>query len=106
MLPNVLYRHAPVEAVIGCTLGIVLMFGIKEWTRRLSSKHYANVTGLPMELTIGIGVVILIDGLLLGIGFAAGAKQGALLAFALTREFISPGEKESDVADYRVGMAE
>jgi ZIP family zinc transporter len=91
LLPDVLHRHAPFEAVIGFTLGIVLMFGIKEWTRRLSSKKHTNAAGLPMGLIVGIGVDILIDGLLLGIGFAAGAKQGTLLAFALAGEFVSLG---------------
>ena len=90
LLPDVLHRHAPFEAVIGFTLGILLMFGIKEWTRRLSS-HHASAGKLPMGLIVGIGIDILIDGLLLGIGFAVGAKQGTLLAFALAGEFVSLG---------------
>lgn len=91
LLPDVLHRHAPLEAVIGFTLGIALMFGIKEWTRRLSAKSHASAGKLPMGLLVGIGVDVLIDGLLLGIGFAAGAKQGSLLAFALAGEFVSLG---------------
>lgn len=91
LLPDVLHRHAPLEAVIGFTLGIVLMFGIKEWTRKLSAQQHARAGNLPMGLIVGIGVDIFIDGLLLGIGFAAGAKQGTLLAFALAGEFTSLG---------------
>ena len=91
LLPDVLHRHAPFEAVIGFTFGIILMFGIKEWTRRLSSKHHASAGKLPMGLIVGIGIDILIDGLLLGIGFAVGSKQGTLLAFALAGEFVSLG---------------
>jgi len=91
LLPDVLHRHAPLEAVIGFTLGIVLMFSVKEWTRRLSSSRHASAGKLPMGLIVGIGIDILIDGLLLGIGFAVGAKQGTLLAFALAAEFVSLG---------------
>jgi len=46
---------------------------------------------LPMGLLTGVGIDILIDGLLLGIGFAAGAKEGLLLAVALTIEVLSLG---------------
>ena len=40
----------------------------------------------PVELVTAIGVDVLIDGLLVGIGFAVGAKQGLLLALAITVE--------------------
>ena len=40
---------------------------------------------------MAIGIDIFIDGLLLGIGFAAGAKEGTLLAIALTIELLSLG---------------
>ncbi len=46
---------------------------------------------LPWGLLVAIGIDILVDGLLLGIGFAAGAKEGALLAVALTIELLSLG---------------
>jgi ZIP family zinc transporter len=91
LLPDVLHRRAPFEVVIGFTLGILLMFGVKEWTRRLQSASHVSAAGLPLGLIVGIGVDILIDGLLLGIGFAAGAKQGTLLALALAGEFVSLG---------------
>src|SRR5512142_1771053 len=67
LLPDVLHRHAPFEAVIGFMLGIALMFGVKEWTHQLSLKRKASAGGLPMGLLVGIGVDVLIDGLLLGI---------------------------------------
>ncbi len=38
-----------------------------------------------------IGTDILVDGFLIGIGFAAGAKEGKLLTFALTVELLSLG---------------
>ena len=38
-----------------------------------------------------VGIDILIDGLVLGIGFAAGAKQGLLLTGALTLEVLFLG---------------
>ncbi len=38
-----------------------------------------------------VGIDLFIDGLLLGIGFAAGAKEGVLLTLALTTELVSLG---------------
>ncbi len=45
----------------------------------------------PVGLLTMVGVDILIDGLVLGIGFAAGAKTGLLLTVALTIEVLFLG---------------
>lgn len=39
----------------------------------------------------GVAVDLVVDGLMIGIGFAAGAKEGKLLALALTFELVSLG---------------
>jgi ZIP family zinc transporter len=45
----------------------------------------------PAGLLATVGIDLLIDGLVLGLGFAAGAKQGLLLAVALTIEVLFLG---------------
>ena len=42
-------------------------------------------------MLFAIGVDVLVDGFLIGIGFAAGAKEGKLLTLALTVELLSLG---------------
>lgn len=46
---------------------------------------------LPAGMLAGIAIDLVVDGLMIGIGFAAGAKEGRLLAVALTTELISLG---------------
>ena len=45
----------------------------------------------PAGLLTAVGVDVLIDGIVLGIGFAAGAKVGVLLTIALTLEILFLG---------------
>jgi ZIP family zinc transporter len=101
-------HHAPYEVALGFGLGVATMLGLRYFTQRLEKqgtaekssaeqKLVAGATGapaaatLPWGLLVAIGIDILIDGLLLGIGFAAGAKEGTLLAIALTIELLSLG---------------
>ena len=95
ILPDVVKGHAPVQTVIGFTLGLALMLGLRVLTR--GAEPPEPQTGdqssapLPWGLLGGVGVDIAIDGLLLGIAFAAGAKEGFLLTLALTIEIFSLG---------------
>ena len=50
----------------------------------------ARATG-PWSLIVVAGLDTLIDGVLLGIGFVAGVKQGLLLTLAFTMETLSLG---------------
>ena len=108
LLPDIVQHHAPYEVALGFGLGAATMLGLRYFTQRLEKNEEpeeagnapagsANVTAppgaasLPWGLLVAIGIDILIDGLLLGIGFAAGAKEGTLLAIALTIELLSLG---------------
>ena len=42
--------------------------------------------GLPIGFLVAIGIDLLLDGLLVGIGFAAGSEEGLLLALAIALE--------------------
>jgi ZIP family zinc transporter len=112
LLPDIVRQHAPLEVGIGFGLGVAVMLGLRQLTRRLEKKETDSAAALgaqpvapalagaapaeaagalPWGLLVGVGIDIFIDGLLLGIGFAAGAKEGTLLAIALTVELLSLG---------------
>ena len=58
----------------------------------------------PTSLLVALGMDIVIDGLLIGVGFAAGAKQGLLLTFALAGEVLFLGTSAA-VALGKAGVA-
>lgn len=82
LLPDEIHAQSPVGLIIGSTLGIVVMLTIK-W---LSEKARGSIS-----LIATVGVDVLIDGLVLGLGFAVGVKQGLLLTFALSMELLFLG---------------
>lgn len=102
LLPDVIRMHEPVQIVIGFSIGIVTMLGIR-YVTEMAQQPQEQVVSIgqqnqersvssirPMMATlIAIAVDIFIDGLLLGIGFSAGVKEGKLLAFALSVEVLS-----------------
>ena len=82
ILPDLMHRNAPVATVVGGGIALAVMLAIEQ------------VEGLvkgPLGLLSMVGVDILIDGLVLGIGFSAGAKAGILLTVALTLEVLFLG---------------
>ncbi|MGT2467722.1 ZIP family metal transporter (plasmid) [Mesorhizobium atlanticum] len=82
ILPDVMHRGSPWATVIGGGIGVIVMLLVKQlesWVRG------------PAGLLTAIAIDILIDGLVLGIGFAAGPKVGLLLTIALTIEVLFLG---------------
>lgn len=90
LLPDVVSRHRPLEVAIGFALGVAVPLGLRAWSER-RSKGEPSENAASSGLLFGVGVDIVIDGLLLGIGFAAGAKEGVLLTLALAVELLSLG---------------
>jgi ZIP family zinc transporter len=90
LLPDIVEKHRPIEVMIGFGLGVAVMLAVKHFTGKMESAAQSR-TILPWGILIGTGVDILLDGFLLGIGFAAGAKEGVLLALALSLEVFSLG---------------
>ena len=113
LLPVIVARHRPLEVGLGFAIGVGVMLALRSLTRKSANKEKAVPTptlpagvrwasqpapedavgsaALPMGLLTGVGIDILIDGLLLGVGFAAGAEEGLLLGVALTIEVLSLG---------------
>lgn len=82
LLPNVLHEGAAWSAVIGGAAGIAAMLLLQRATA------YAQGPG---GLVAASALDALIDGLVLGLGFNAGQRQGRLLAAALAIEFLFLG---------------
>jgi ZIP family zinc transporter len=91
LLPPVL-RQAPAVAMVGFACGIAVMFGFRamsEYAER--RREHRGVHGLPLGLATATGIDFFIDGVVLGAGFAAGARTGVLLTIALAIEYLFVG---------------
>ncbi len=82
ILPQVLHGASPLATFLGGTMGVVAMLSLKAVEGRI---------GGPLGLLGAVGTDILIDGLVLGLAFIAGAKAGLLLTIALTLEVLFLG---------------
>jgi ZIP family zinc transporter len=94
LLPEILHDHSPLATVLGMVLGVSTMFGIKRLTesKEKNGIHEGNgKSDSPNSLLAALGVDVLVDGMLIGVGFAAGAKQGLLLTVALAGEVLFLG---------------
>ena len=97
LLPDIIHERAQFPIGIGFALGIAVMLGVKRLAERYGGEGEAE--GGPAESTgagalgliVTVGVDVVIDGLLIGIGFAAGGKAGVLLTIALTIELLFLG---------------
>lgn len=82
LLPDIKHRQSAWAVIVGGAAGIILMLLIK---------RLGDISKSTWGLVIMVAVDIFIDGLVLGIGFAAGVKQGFLLTVALTTEVLFLG---------------
>ena len=94
-LPDLVHRHAVLETGIGFVAGAALMMAIRAWSEARAGDEddatAGSAAGLPVAFLFATGVDLAIDGLMLGIGFAAGAQQGALLTIGLAIELAALG---------------
>jgi ZIP family zinc transporter len=82
ILPDVMHGQSPTATIIGGAVGVAAMLLVKALETRFKG---------PAGLLTAVGVDVLIDGIVLGIGFAAGARVGVLLTIALTLEVLFLG---------------
>lgn len=96
LLPDIMRRHKPIELLIGFTLGVIAMLGVRSFTRNVEQlaqgkESLRGTNKWPSALIAAVAAEVLIDGFILGVGFAAGDKEGWLLTLALTVELLSLG---------------
>ncbi len=96
VLPEIMRERTPLPVLIGFTFGVVAMLSVKWFAERMGGHAEGEGEGvakgeLPLGLLITVGIDFLIDGLLVGIGFAASATTGVLLTVALTLEVMFLG---------------
>lgn len=110
LLPDVTRTHSIPEVILGFALGIALMLTVRKLTaaneevvpvneeqkdeqstRRSESEGVTARASASAGLLTAVGVDILLDGVLVGIAFAAGSKEGTLLTLALSLELLSLG---------------
>lgn len=101
LLPDFLHAHVLWIVAAGFSAGVALMLLVRllaaeddaEESAATADAHPAS-RALPRSaagLVVPIGVDAVLDGVMIGIGFVAGAKQGVLLASALALEMFSIG---------------
>lgn len=93
LLPDIIKNHKPIEVGIGFSLGIITMLVVKFFAEKFEEKQDEKISrnSLPIGLLVALGIDLAIDGLLLGVGFAAGNTEGILLSVALALETFSLG---------------
>lgn len=90
ILPDVVKRHQPLEIGIGFALGVATMLGLKAFESK-AEPAVGVVARYPLALVVSIGIDLILDGVLIGIAFTAGQKEGVLLAIAMAVEVLSLG---------------
>ncbi len=90
LLPEMTREHRPVGVLLGFILGVGVMLVIKQFTERLGSVD-GSASTRKTGLLLAVAIDVLLDGLLIGVGFAAGERVGMLLVFALTLELLFLG---------------
>lgn len=93
LLPDLTRTHATVEVVVGFAMGVALLLVIRHVTDEPPPAAGGTDAGtrLPVGMLVAVGIDILLDGLLLGLAFALGAKEGLMLTAALALELVSLG---------------
>ena len=82
ILPDIKHQGSAIATLVGGSAGVAVMLLVKQIEGYIKG---------PAGLLTTIGIDILIDGLVLGIAFAAGAKAGLLLTVALSLEVVFLG---------------
>lgn len=109
LLPEMTREHRPLGVLIGFVLGVALMLGVKALTERIERVSERDGEGdgdSRTGLLIAVAIDVFLDGLLIGVGFAAGERVGTLLVVALTLELLFLGVSvAASLTEARVGRA-
>lgn len=90
VLPDLRTEGSLPWAIAGFVIGTTVMLALGSLSRKIERKQSAGPT-LPVAFLIVIGIDLLLDGLLVGLGSTLGARQGLILTIALTIEILFIG---------------
>ena len=90
LIPDMLRQGSTLQVSAGFVVGSAAMLLLSRLTAGAEAGA-ATSEHLPLAMLLAIAADLAIDGLLLGIGFAAGTATGRLLSLALSAEFLSLG---------------
>lgn len=82
LLPDILHEASMQTTLVGGTAGVVVMLAIR---------NLEHLVKGPLGTLTTVGVDILVDGLVLGIGITAGPRAALLLTIAVTLELMLLG---------------
>ena len=87
--PDLMERHSPIPTAIGFVAAVLGLLLLAKGEQRGEAKD--GRSKLPPVYLCAIGIDLLLDGFVIGIGFSGGARQGRLLTLALTLELVALG---------------
>jgi|SRR5579859_3560429 len=94
LLPVLIHDKSALVTGVGFAAGTLTMLAIRKVTETSGIASTSTQPALPKvsgSLLFAAGIDLVIDGLMLGIGFAAGAKEGILLTIGLALELAALG---------------
>lgn len=91
ILPELRLEGSLLFAVIGFVIGSAVVLTLGAVGRRIEGRRPPGSSQLPWGLLIAVGIDLLLDGLLVGLGSSLGERQGIILTIALTIEILFIG---------------
>ena len=94
VLPDLRAEGNLAWAAAGFTTGVAVVLVLGAYSRRqerAATRRRAATAALPVGLLATVGVDLLIDGMLVGLGASLGENQGLILTVALTLEILFLG---------------
>ncbi len=91
ILPDLRLEGSLLFAVLGFVLGSGLVLALGAIGRRIERRRTVGSSQLPWGLLVAVGIDLLLDGLLVGLGSSLGERQGIILTIALTLEILFIG---------------
>lgn len=95
VLPDLRKQGSLTAVAVGFTVGVVLLLALGAYSRRTETSvkrgGAAAMPTLPVGLLAAVGIDLLLDGLLVGLGVTLGSNQGLILTIALTTEILFLG---------------
>lgn len=88
LLPDLVHRHMPWVTLMGFSIGVAVMLAVK-WAGDQGEKGESARSSRGLLSAMGVDVAL--DGMLIGLSFAAGERQGLLLTIALVLELFFLG---------------